>query len=133
MVSKNSLIEGGIDFIFGGATAYFDNCEFKSVEPGYVFAPCTPERVKEGFVARNCRFTAAEGVPQGSCYIGRPWRIHAKVRIENCYLGAHINKAGWHDWNKPESHNTVEFVEIGSYGPGANAASRPDYVQVLET
>ena len=128
---KNCLIEGGIDFIFGGATAYFDNCEFKSVEPGYVFAPCTPENVKVGFVARNCRFTSAEDVPEGSCYIGRPWRIHGKVRIENCYLGAHINTAGWDDWGKPESHHTVEFIEIGSFGPGAHAEKRPDYVQVI--
>lgn len=130
MYFKNCLIEGGIDFIFGGATAYFDNCEFKNVEPGFVFAPCTPEHVKVGFVARNCRFTAAEGVQDGSCYVARPWRIHAKVRIENCYLGPHINKAGWDDWDKPESHETVEFVEIGSYGPGASSGDRPDYVKV---
>lgn len=128
---KNCLIEGGIDFIFGGATAYFDNCEFKNVEPGFVFAPCTPEGKETGFVARNCRFTAAEDVPDGSCYIGRPWRIHAKVRIENCYLGAHINPAGWNDWDKPESHSTVSFVEIGSYGPGFVPEARPEYVKVL--
>lgn len=29
---KNCKISGGVDFIFGGATAYFDNCEFVSVE-----------------------------------------------------------------------------------------------------
>ena len=33
---KHCLIEGGIDFIFGGATAYFDDCEFRNVEPGYL-------------------------------------------------------------------------------------------------
>lgn len=128
---KNCLIEGGIDFIFGGATAYFDNCEFKSIEPGFVFAPCTPKEVKVGFVARNCRFTAGEDVPDGSCYIGRPWRIYARIRIENCYLGSHINEAGWHDWDKPESHETVEFVEINSYGPGACPEKRPDYVKTV--
>ena len=65
---KNCLIEGGIDFIFGGATAYFDDCEFRNVEPGYVFAPCTPEGKEEGFVARNCRFTAAENVPEARMF-----------------------------------------------------------------
>lgn len=132
MYFKNCLIEGGIDFIFGGATAYFDNCEFKNVEPGFVFAPCTPEGVEVGFVARNCRFTASHDVPKGSCYIGRPWRIHGKVTIENCYLGEHINEDGWNDWSKPEAHNTVEFVEIGSYGPGACNKKRPSYVKVIE-
>ena len=128
---KHCLIEGGIDFIFGGATAYFDDCEFRNVEPGYVFAPCTPEGKEEGFVARNCRFTAAENVPEGSCYIGRPWRNHARVRLENCYLGKHINLAGWHDWDKPESHSTVSFAETGSYGPGFVPEARPDYVKVF--
>ena len=128
---KDCVIEGGVDFIFGGATAYFENCEFRNVEPGYVFAPSTPENIEVGFVATNCKFTAAEGVPEGSCYIARPWRIHAKVRIENCYLGAHIHPLGWNDWNKPESHTTVDFVEKGSYGPGASK-TRPDYVKYVD-
>lgn len=128
---KNCVIEGGVDFIFGGAQARFEDCEFKSVEPGYVFAPSTPEGVETGFVAVNCRFTAEENVPKHSCYIGRPWRNHAKIRLENCYLGSHIHPLGWDDWNKPQAHETVEFIEIDSYGEGAGTA-RPDYVKVCE-
>lgn len=124
---KNCRIEGGVDFIFGGATAYFDDCEFVSVEEGYVFAPSTPEDVEVGFVASNCRFTAGDGVEKGSCYIARPWRNHAYVRLENCYLGEHINPRGFDDWGKVDAHNTMRFYEIGSYGPGANG-DRPDYV-----
>ena len=126
---KNCVIEGGVDFIFGGAQARFEDCEFKSVEPGYVFAPSTPEGVETGFVAVNCRFTAEENVPKHSCYIGRPWRNHAKIRLENCYLGSHIHPLGWDDWNKPEAHETVEFIEIDSYGEGAGT-ERPDYVTI---
>lgn len=128
---KNCLIEGGIDFIFGGATAYFENCEFKNVEPGFVFAPSTPKEVETGFVAKNCRFTASVGVPKGSCYIARPWRIYGKVMLENCYLGEHIHLEGWNDWDKPESHETVVFIEKDSYGPGACPERRPDYVKVI--
>lgn len=127
---KDCVIEGGVDFIFGGATAYFDNCEFRNVEPGYVFAPSTPQEVQTGFVARNCRFTAAPDVPDGSCYIARPWREFAKVRLENCWLGAHIHADGWHDWNKEYAHDTVVFEECGSHGPGASNATRPDWVKV---
>lgn len=125
---KKCTIEGSIDFVFGGATAYFDECTFISNEPGYVFAPCTPEDVEEGFVVRNCRFEAAEGVEPGSCYIGRPWREYAKVRLENCYLGEHINKQGWHDWGKTEARKTIKFEEYGSYGPGACNSERPEYI-----
>lgn len=125
----NCIIEGGVDFIFGGATAYFTNCEFKSVEQGYVFAPSTPENIEVGFVARNCRFTASEDVPTASCYIARPWRNHGKVSLIDCYLGEHIHPMGWNDWNKPEAHETVGFTESGSYGPAAGG-KRPDYVKV---
>lgn len=128
---KNCKISGGVDFIFGGATAYFDNCEFVSVEEGYVFAPSTPEDVQTGFVARNCRFTATDDVKEESCYIARPWREYAKVRLEQCYLGEHIHKEGFHDWGKTEARGSVVFEEIGSYGPGAQGAVRPDYVHFL--
>ena len=124
---KNCVIEGGVDFIFGGATAYFDGCEFVSVEKGYIFAPSTPADVEIGFVATNCRFTAAKGVADGSCFIARPWRNHAYVRLENCYLGEHINPLGFDDWGKTEAHGTVRFFEYGSYGPGS-VGERPEYV-----
>ena len=125
---KNCRIEGGVDFIFGGATAYFENCDFVSVEEGYVFAPSTPRDVEVGFVARNCRFLAVEGIKNGSCYIARPWRDHGAVEIIDCYLGAHINSAGFDDWGKAHAHKTVRFVERGSYGEGANG-ERPSFVK----
>lgn len=128
---KNCIIEGGVDFIFGGATAYFDNCEFVSVEEGYVFAPSTPCDVQVGFVARNCKFNAKEGIEKGSCYIARPWRNHAYIKLENCYLGEHINQLGFDDWGKTEAHETVRFFERNSYGPGADG-KRPYYVNKRE-
>ncbi len=111
VVLRRCLIEGSVDFIFGGATAYFDDCEFRSVAPGYVFAPCTPEDVDTGFVARNCRFTrsSSEDVPDASCYIGRPWREYAKIRVENCTFGPHIHPDGWNDWGKKNVHDTIRF------------------------
>lgn len=124
---KNCVIEGGVDFIFGGATAYFANCEFISVEEGYVFAPSTPADEQEGFVCNDCRFTARDGVASGSCFIARPWRNHGYVRLENCYLGEHISPAGFDDWGKTEAHETVRFYENGSYGPGSEGV-RPLYV-----
>lgn len=126
---KNCRILGGVDFIFGGASAYFDNCEFVSVEEGYVFAPSTPEDVEVGFVAKNCRFTAEGDVGKGSCFIARPWRNYAYVKLEGCYLGDHIHPAGFDDWGKTEAHATVRFFESGSYGPGAGL-DRPEYVTV---
>ena len=124
---KNCVIEGGVDFIFGGATAYFEGCEFVSVEGGYVFAPSTPSDVEVGFVCKSCKFTSKEGVESKSCFIARPWRNYGYVKIENCYLGEHINPLGFDDWGKTEAQETVRFIESGSYGPGASG-NRPEYV-----
>jgi pectinesterase len=128
---KNCVIKGGVDFIFGGATAYFESCEFVSVEEGFVFAPSTPLDVEIGFVATNCKFTAEDGVGVGTCFIARPWRNHAYVRIENCYIGEHIHPDGFDDWGKIEAHETVRFTESGSYGSGADS-ERPHYVNKEE-
>ena len=124
---RHCLIEGDVDFVFGGATAYFDDCEFRSVGAGYVFAPCTPEDVAEGFIVRNSRFTCSDEVEDQSCYIARPWREHGMVRLEHCELGRHIHPDGYVDWDKP--HASIRFSEYDSYGPGA-AGTRPDYVTV---
>lgn len=126
---KNCTIEGGVDFIFGGATAYFENCEFISVEKGFVFAPSTPKDVEIGFVATNCRFTATKNVPKHSCYIARPWRNHAAVKLINCYLGEHIHPDGFDDWGKTDAHAIVRFTERDSYGEGANK-ERAHFVKV---
>jgi pectinesterase len=126
---KKCRIEGGVDFIFGGATAYFDDCDFVSVEKGYVFAPSTPQDVEVGFVARNCRFIALDGVEDGSCFIARPWRNHGAVELVDCYLGRHIAEQGFDDWGKLDAHSTIRFFERGSYGEGAGNA-RPPYVKV---
>ena len=126
---KNCVIEGGVDFIFGGATAYFKNCEFVSVEVGYVFAPSTPEDVEIGFVAENCRFTCAENIPPRSCYIARPWRDYGAVRLIDCYLGKHIHNDGFDDWGKTHARATVRFSECGSYGEGASD-KRADFVNL---
>lgn len=117
---KNCRIEGGVDFIFGGATAYFEECDFVSVEEGFVFAPSTPKDVKVGFFAKKCRFLAEKGVKKHSCYIARPWRDHGAVELVDCYIGEHIHPDGFHDWEKTHAHKTVRFTERHSYGEGAN-------------
>ena len=128
---RNCKIYGSVDFIFGGAAAVFENCDFISVAPGYIFAPSTPEDVDMGFVARNCRFLCEENVPDESCYIARPWREFGKVRLESCFLDRHIHREGWHDWGKTDARRTIRFEEYGSYGPGACKESRPEWVTCM--
>jgi pectinesterase len=114
---KDCYICGNIDFIFGSATAVFENCELESLShtenpgeiQGYVCAPSTPEGQDYGYLFLNCRFTSKECAP-GSCYLMRPWREFAKAVFVHCEIGPHIHPDGFHDWNKPDSHKTALFA-----------------------
>ncbi|MBO5145349.1 MAG: pectin methylesterase [Lachnospiraceae bacterium] len=135
---KNCYLAGNIDFIFGGATAYFENCELfmknrndeaKSDKVnGYVTAPSTFEGQKYGYVFNGCRFTS--DCSEESAYLGRPWRNYAKAVVLNSEIGAHIRKEGWHDWNKKDAWDTMFFAEYGNYGAGAGKERAP-FVKML--
>ena len=133
---ENCYIEGDIDFVFGSATAYFDQCTFHSTPidrdiNGYVTAASTPKGQAYGYVMNQCRFTSSS-CPDRSVYLGRPWRNYAKTVLVNCYIGAHIHPEGWHDWGKTEAHDTIFYAEYQSYGPGADMKSRPEWVVRLK-
>ncbi len=113
----NCCIEGTVDYIFGGATAYFDQCEIRSLlhgnhSAGYITAASTPRGEAFGYVFRDCFLTAEEGVTD--VYLGRPWREHAKTDFVNCRLGRHIHPLGWDNWNDPGNEQTVRYREYGS-------------------
>lgn len=126
---RNCYIRGGVDFIFGSSTAYFDSCEIHSNchdsdsrIQGYTTAASTPEGQEYGYVFAGCRFTS--DCPPESVYLGRPWRNFAKTVLINCELGAHICKEGWHNWNKPEAEETTFYAEYHSTSAGAAPESR---------
>lgn len=131
---KNCYIEGDIDFIFGGATAYFESCELHSKDNGqeinsFVTAASTPKDQAYGYVMQDCRFTGS--CPPASAYLGRPWREYAKTVLLNCYIGEHIREEGWHDWNKPQARETVLYAEYNSFGPSSDYGKRPGWVKEL--
>lgn len=132
---KNCYIEGDVDFIFGTATAVFENCEIFSFERdrevnGYVTAASTQEGQEYGYVFINCSLTS-DARPK-TVYLGRPWRNFAKTVYINCEMGAHIKDEGWHNWNKPEAEETMLYAEYGSKGTGADCISRATFAKILE-
>ena len=138
-VYRRCLIAGDVDFIFGGAAAWFEECEIRNVDGredcsapyiGYATAASTPEGQEYGYVFSRCRFTH-EGLAQGSVYLGRPWRNYAKTLLIDCELAEHIHPDGFHDWDKKEAHATMRYAECRSYGPGA-AGERAPFAQVLD-
>lgn len=131
---ENCLIRGDIDFIFGSATAVFNNCEIFVNDRhekinGYITAASTSPRQTFGYVFLNCKLTGDAG-PR-SVYLGHPWRDYAKVAFVNCIMGEQIIPEGWHNWDKPEREKTVNFVEALSQGPGANESARVKWSKIL--
>lgn len=119
---KDCFIEGTVDFIFGSATAVFENCDIHVKSNAYLTAASTPESSKYGFVFMNCKLTADEKATE--VYLGRPWRIHAKTVFFNCEIGKHIRKEGWNNWSKADAEKASFYAEYNCSGPGFQPKER---------
>lgn len=120
---RNCYIEGTTDFIFGAATAVFQNCEIYAKESAtYLTAASTPEGKKYGFVFIDCKITG--DAKAQSVYLGRPWRPFAKTVFINTEISNVIQPQGWHNWNKPDAEKTSYYGEYNSKGIGFKTEER---------
>ncbi len=135
---RRCIIKGDVDFIFGGAAAWFEDCDIVCVDGyegrrapgGYATAASTPEGQKYGYVFRHCRFLG-ENVPEASFYLGRPWREFAKTILLECHIGAHIRPEGWNDWGKADFAHTGLYAEYGCTGAGSDTSARAEFSRTL--
>lgn len=95
-IFENCRIEGGVDFIFGGADALFEDCEIVSTAEGFVTAP-SGKKNGRGLVFHRCRFTTVLAEP-GRVFLMRPWRPEGRTSVISCDIGAHIDPALWCAW-----------------------------------
>ncbi|SMD17749.1 pectinesterase family protein [Pedobacter nyackensis] len=130
---EDCYIEGTTDFIFGEATAVFQNCTIKSLSNSYVTAAATRKGQKFGFVFFGCKLIADKKVEK--VYLGRPWRPYAKTVFINCDLGNHISPEGWNPWKGdamfPDKEKTTYYAEFGSKGSGAAVKTRVSWSRQL--
>lgn len=121
LLFKDCYIEGTTDFIFGPATAWFEDCEIHSKANSYITAASTPKEQPYGYVFNRCRLTADTAVTK--VYLGRPWRDYGYTLFMNCELGCHIRPEGWHHWQK-EREQTARYAEYNNHGAGAETSKR---------
>jgi pectinesterase len=125
---RNCYVEGTVDFIFGGASAVFDNCEVVKVGSGSaITAPSTPKEVPFGLVFLGGKMTAKGG---GSTALGRPWRADGMSAFIKVELGSHISKEGYVSMSGGGAVNDPKKARFGEYqntGPGANPSARAGY------
>jgi pectinesterase len=136
------LISGCVDFIFGGAAALFDHCEIRSravphALSGFIAAPSTPAAQPIGLIFDRCRLTRENGVPDGSIYLGRPWRAGGNMQLTgaaaflDCWMDAHIHHGGWTSMGfrgtdgarRQLTPGEARLFEYKSSGPGAKGPS----------
>lgn len=114
-VFENCEISGTIDFIFGGAEAYFCGCDIISLHDsrghGYVAAPCHCLAETRGFTFYNCRIKSG-GAEDGTVFLARPWRDYGKCVFVDCSVGSHISPFLFDKWNDTDRDKSARF----SYG-----------------
>src|SRR6185436_913335 len=125
----NCYIAGHVDFIFGGATSFFDHCHIHCLRDGYITAASTPDNQRFGFVFFHCKITGE--TPEIRTYLGRPWRAYASVTFLDTEMSAVVRERGWDNWRDPVREKTVRYTEFNSTGPGANLSGRVKWAQQL--
>lgn len=118
---EGCYIAGHVDFIFGGATAWFEKCRIHCRRDGYITAASTPEDAPYGFVFSNSRVTGEAGV---KTYLGRPWRAFSAVTYLSTEMTEVVRPEGWQNWNLPEREKTSRYREYRSAGAGARTDAR---------
>ncbi|WP_187262427.1 pectinesterase family protein [Pontibacter beigongshangensis] len=127
---QDCFIEGTTDFIFGEATAVFQNCTIKSLSNSYITAASTTPRQEYGFVFIDCKLIAAPEATK--VFLGRPWRPNAKTVFINTDMGSHIRPEGWDNWRNPENEKTAFYAEYNSKGPGGDTSGRVGWGRQLK-
>ena len=141
------FIQGGVDFIFGNATAVFDQSELQSNGPGFLTAQSrTSAAQTTGYVILHSRVTTAfeprpiepntpgaqsTAAAHNAVGLGRPWRPYSRVVYIETSLPAQINPAGWDNWSKASNEQTAFYAEYQSTGPGASPQTRAPWAHKL--
>lgn len=126
---ENCYIAGHVDFIFGGATAFFERCHIHCLRNGYVTAASTPTEQPFGFVFSHCKITGES--QEVKTYLGRPWRDFASAVFLNTEMSEVVRPEGWHNWDKPLREQTSRYAEFKSTGAGADRTARVSWSRQL--
>ncbi|KAH7855198.1 hypothetical protein Vadar_022294 [Vaccinium darrowii] len=133
---KECDIYGTVDFICGGATAIFQNCNLRlrrsprrtiTIAASFRETPNSPA----GFVFHNCRVTAEPDLSQvigtHEIYLGRPWKPFARTIFIQNDFDVPIQPEGWLSWEERgegTDANKVYYREYGNRGIGSSTEGR---------
>ncbi|MET8576907.1 pectinesterase family protein [Streptomyces sp. NPDC005012] len=121
----DSYVEGTVDFVFGGGTIVFDDCDIheKRTTGGPITAASTDASKKYGFLFYRSNIT---GAVAGKTQLGRPWYPHAQVLYRESTLSSTVATA--QPWVNMSSNSwqNARFAEYRNTGAGATVnGNRP--------
>lgn len=133
---RECRISGTVDFTFGDAKAVFQKCEFVARKhPGngaiMVTAQGRENLDSDGaYVIQDCTITADDDFlnahPPQQAYLGRPWKMYARVIVMQSDIGACIQPVGWFPMDGHKDYvNTLYYAEWGNRGDGKDLSKRP--------
>jgi pectinesterase len=124
-------IEGDVDFVFGRATAVFEECHFHTLQrdvtftpKGMVFAPSTARANPYGILAVRSRITS--GAEDSAYKLARPWvpsyetTAWPSLVVRDTRIGPGIDPVTpYTNMREQYPWQTMRFREYGNSGPGA--------------
>lgn len=131
---RECRITGTVDFIFGDATAVFQNCQIlaKQGMPKQKNTITAQGRKDPnqptGFSFQFCNISAdADLLPSVGTiptYLGRPWKTYSRTIFMQSYMSDAIRPEGWLEWDGSFALDTLYYGEYMNSGPGAGLSNR---------
>ncbi|XP_010503036.1 PREDICTED: probable pectinesterase/pectinesterase inhibitor 32 [Camelina sativa] len=131
---RECIITGTVDFIFGDATAIFQNCQIKAKQglPNQKNSITAQGRKDPneptGFTIQFSNITAdtdlLPNLNTTATYLGRPWKLYSRTVFMQNYMSDALKPEGWLEWNGNFALDTLYYGEYMNSGPGASLDRR---------
>lgn len=122
-----STIEGDVDFICGGGTHWYEECNLNVVSGGYIVAPAHDASLQYGYVFNKNTITAAT-----SYYLGRPWQNAPRAVYLNTTMVNEPHTVGWANMAVLPAI-FAEYSSVNAFGVPVNTNNRTNVFTVNGT
>nr|XP_010939847.1 pectinesterase [Elaeis guineensis] len=131
---RGCVITGTIDFVFGDASAVFQNCLFLLRRPldnqKNIVTAHGRAYIHEstGFVIQHCKIKADRSLhkveDKVESYLGRPWKEYSRTIFMENQISSFIHPAGYLPWDRDFALKTLYYAEYNNRGEGSNVKDR---------
>jgi len=121
---------GAVDFIFGNAVVFLQNCDLQARRPNkeqkniFTAQGRDDPNQSTGISIHKCKIRAASNLASiqssFSTYLGRPWKKYSKTVVMKSSISNVIHPKGWFPWSGNFALSTVFYGEYGNFGAGTS-------------